>query len=226
MIARDIALTQRAGGRLHIAHLSTAGSVALVRHAKQQGLAVTAEVAPHHFTLTDEAVAAYDTNAKMKPPLRTAEDVAAVIDGLREGVIDAIATDHAPHHRDEKDVEFEAAANGIVGLETALPLALRLTREAQVPVDVVIRALSANPARILGVAGGSLAVESSADVTIIDPTAEWQVEPDRLASKSRNTPFGGWSMTGRAVCTIVGGRIAWRAEAADGAARARLSAAR
>lgn len=226
MVARDIALAQRTGGRLHVAHLSTAGSVALVRRAKQDGLPVTAEVAPHHFTLTDAAVASYDTNAKMKPPLRAAEDVDAVIAGLRDGVIDAIATDHAPHHRDEKDVEFEAAANGIVGLETAVPLTLRLVRECQVPIDVVIRALSTNPARILGVPGGTLAPESPADITVIDPNAEWSVEPERLASKSRNTPFGGWTMTGRAVCTIVGGRIVWRAESTNGTMKTKRSAAR
>lgn len=226
MVARDIALAQRTGGRLHVAHLSTAGAVDLVRRAKEQGLPVTAEVAPHHFTLTDEAVAMYDTNAKMKPPLRGADDVAAIIAGLRDGVIDAIATDHAPHHRDEKDVEFEAAANGIVGLETAVPLTLRLVREANLPIDVVIRALSTNPARILGVAGGTLAPESAADVTIIDPNVEWRVEPERLASKSRNTPFSGWTMNGRAVCTIVGGRIVWRAESADGSGRTKRSAAR
>jgi dihydroorotase len=209
-----------------VAHLSTAGSVALVRRAKEQGLPVTAEVAPHHFTLTDEAVGSYDTNAKMKPPLRAAEDVAAVIAGLRDGVIDAVATDHAPHHRDEKDVEFEAAANGIVGLETAVPLTLRLVRESTISPEIMIRALSTNPARILGVPGGTLAPEAPADITVIDPQAEWLLEPERLASKSRNTPFGGWSMTGRAVCTIVGGRIAWRVDAANGTVTAKRSAAR
>src|SRR5262249_13095592 len=149
---------------------------------------------------------------KMKPPLRGADDVAAVTNGLRQGVIDVIATDHAPHHRDEKDVEFEAAANGIIGLETALPLALRQARASDIPIDIIVRALSTNPAQILGVPGGTLAVEAPADITIIDPNVEWSVDLERLASKSRNTPFAGWSMTGRAACTIVGGRVVWRTE--------------
>jgi dihydroorotase len=227
MVARDIALTARTGGRLHIAHLSTAGSVALVRQAKERGLPVTAEVTPHHLSLTDEAVGEYDTNAKMKPPLRSSADVAALIDGLRDGTIDVIATDHAPHHRDEKEVEFEAAANGIIGLETALPLLLRVCREADIPPATLVRALAVNPARILGVAGGSLAAGAAADVTIIDPEQRWQVEPANLCSKSRNTPFAGWQMTGRARCTVVGGRVVWRAEAGNGTAvRAKRSLAR
>jgi len=216
MVARDIALAARTGGRLHIAHISTAGAVMQVRRAKERGLPVTAEATPHHLTLTDGAVAGYDTNAKMKPPLRTAADVSAVIEGLREGVIDAIATDHAPHHRDEKEVEFEAAANGIVGLETALPLSLRLHREAGVPIETIIRALTIGPARILGVGGGTLSVGAAADVTIIDPQSEWQVDPEQFCSKSRNTPFAGWNMTGRAVCTLVGGRVVWRNESVAG----------
>ncbi len=211
MVARDIALLERAGGRLHIAHVSTAGSVSLIRNAKARGLPVTAEVTPHHFTLTDEAVGTYDSNAKMNPPLRSAADVQAVIEGLRDGVIDVIASDHAPHHRDEKDVEFESAAHGVVGLETALPLALRLTREAGVPVETVIRAMTTEPARILGLPGGSLAPGAVADITVIDPERQWQVEPEQFRSKARNTPFGGWKMTGAAVATIVAGRIVWRA---------------
>jgi dihydroorotase len=227
MVARDIALTARTGGRLHIAHLSTAGSVALVRQAKERGLPVTAEATPHHLSLTDEAVGEYDTNAKMKPPLRSAEDVAALIEGLRDGTIDVIATDHAPHHRDEKEVEFEAAANGIVGLETAVPLALRLTREADIAVDTLLRALTVNPARILGVTGGTLTAGVPADVSVIDPEQRWQVDTASLCSKSGNTPFGGWQMTGRARCTIVGGRVVWRAESANGApVRAKRSLAR
>jgi dihydroorotase len=211
MVARDIALLERTGGRLHIAHLSTAGSVDLVRRAKARGLAVTAEAAPHHFTLIDEAVGDYDTNAKMNPPLRPREDVIAVIEGLRDGTIDVIATDHAPHHRDAKEVEFECAAFGIVGLETALPLCLRLAREHDIAIDTIVRALSTNPARILGVRGGTLAEGSVADVTVIDPDRAWRVEPDAFQSKSRNTPFGGWAMSGAARATIVGGRVLWRA---------------
>jgi len=211
MVARDIALLERTGGRLHVAHVSTAGSIDLVRRAKARGLAVSAEVAPHHFTLTDEAVGDYDTNAKMNPPLREKDDVAAAIEGLRDGTIDAIATDHAPHHRDAKDVEFEGAAFGIVGLETALPLCLRLVREHGLAIDTLIRALSSNPARILGVPGGSLAEGSVADVTVIDPDRAWRVDPQTFQSKSRNTPFGGWAMSGAARATIVGGRVLWRA---------------
>jgi len=225
MVARDIALLERTGGRLHIAHASTAGTVDLVRRAKARGLAVTAEAAPHHFTLTEDAVGAYDTNAKMAPPLRLANDVQAIIEGLRDGTIDAIATDHAPHHRDEKDVEFDAAANGIVGLETALPLCLALVREHGVTIDTLIRALSVNPARILGVPGGSLAEGSTADVTVVDPDAAWQVEPERFHSKARNTPFGGWAMTGLARATIVGGVVKWRL-LVPAATRRKRSAAR
>ena len=213
MIARDLALLERTGGRLHIAHISTAGAVGLVREAKCRGLAVTAEAAPHHFTLTEAAIEGYNTNAKMNPPLRTQRDVDAVRAGLADGTIDAIATDHAPHHRDEKEVEFDQAANGIVGLETALPLALMMGAEAGVPVERLIAALSTNPARILGVPGGSLAVGAVADVTVIDPSRRWRVEPGQLHSKSRNTPFGSQEMRGQAVVTVVGGRIVWRAAA-------------
>jgi dihydroorotase len=211
MVARDIALLERTGGRLHVAHASTAGTVDLIRRAKARGLAVTAEATPHHFTLTEEAVGEYDTNAKMNPPLRTRADVDALIAGIRDGVIDAIATDHAPHHRDEKDVEFDCAAHGIVGLETALPLCLRLVREHGVSVETLVRALSVNPARILRVGGGTLAPGAVADVTVIDPDCEWQVDPDGFQSKSRNTPFAGWPLIGAARATIVGGRIRWRA---------------
>jgi dihydroorotase len=211
MVARDIALLERTGGRLHIAHASTAGSVDLLRRAKARGLAVTAEATPHHFTLTEDAVGDYDTNAKMNPPLRSRADVEALIDGIRDGTIDAIATDHAPHHRDEKDVEFECAAHGIVGLETALPLCVRLVRAHGVPVDTLVRALSTNPARILGVPGGSLTENSVADVTIIDPDCAWRVDPDAFHSTSRNTPFGGWEMIGAPRATIVGGRVLWHA---------------
>jgi dihydroorotase len=210
MVARDIALLERTGGKLHIAHASTAGTIDLVRRAKARGLAVTAEATPHHFTLTEEAVGDYDTNAKMAPPLRLASDLAAIIEGVKDGTIDAIATDHAPHHHDEKNVEFDCAAKGIVGLETALPLCLSLVREHGVAIETLIRAMSTNPARILGVPGGSLAEGVAADVTVIDPDATWEVDPDRFLSKSRNTPFGGWAMTGQARATIVGGVVKWR----------------
>jgi dihydroorotase len=213
MIARDLALLERTGGRLHVAHISTAGAVELVRQAKRRGLPVTAEATPHHFMLTEAAVEGYNTNAKMNPPLRTQGDVDAVRQGLADGTIDVIATDHAPHHRDEKHVEFDQALNGIVGLETALPLALRLTDEAQIPLDRLVAAMSTNPARILNVAGGSLAVGAVADVTIVDPQRERSVEAARFQSKGRSTPFEGMRVRGQAVVTIVGGRVVWRADA-------------
>jgi dihydroorotase len=209
MVGRDVALAELSRGRLHIAHASTRGTVELVRDAKARGVRVTAEATPHHFTLTDEAVADFDGNAKMNPPLRTAEDREALRRGLADGTIDAIATDHAPHHRDEKDVEFENAAFGIIGLETALPLSLRLVEERVLePVDWV-RRLSTAPAEILGIPGGTLKVGAAADVTVIDPGLEWRVEGARLKSKSRNTPFLGWEMKGKALCTLVGGRVVY-----------------
>jgi dihydroorotase len=210
MVARDIALLERTGGKLHIAHASTAGTIDLVRRAKVRGLAVTVEVTPHHFTLTEDAVGEYDTNAKMNPPLRQAEDVAALIAALCDGTVDAIASDHAPHHRDEKDVEFECAAHGIVGLETALALSLALVRSHGLGVDALVRAMSVNPARILGVPGGSLAVGAPADVTVIDPDVAWEIDPDGFRSKSHNTPFGAWPAVGQARATIVGGQVKWQ----------------
>ncbi len=224
MVARDIALLERTGGRLHIAHASTAGTVDLVRRAKARGLAVTAEATPHHFTLTEDAVGEYDTNAKMSPPLRMAGDVAAVIAGLGDGTIDAIASDHAPHHRDEKDVEFECAAHGIVGLETSLALSLALVRDHGLTPGALVRAMSVAPARILGVPGGSLALGVVADVTVIDPDTRWAVEPDQFHSKSRNTPFGGWTLQGQARATIVGGVLKWRAAEAAAGRRKRSAA--
>ena len=211
MVARDIALAEHTGGRVHIAHVSAAGSVELIRAAKARGVQVTGEASPHHFTLTEDAVDGYNTNAKMNPPLRTAGDVQAIRAGVRDGTLDVIATDHAPHHRDEKDLEFDAALNGIVGLETAVPLALRLIDEADIAIETLVRAMSTNPAKILGVAGGSLAMGAPADVCVIDPRRRWTVDPVKLRSRSRNTPFGGWEMIGQAVATIVGGRIVYRA---------------
>lgn len=209
MVARDVALAELTGGRLHIAHASTRGTVERIRAAKSRGVAVTAEAAPHHFTLTDEAVADYDGNAKMNPPLRPAEDRDAIRAALADGTIDAIATDHAPHHRDEKEVEFEAAAFGIIGLETALPLSLRLIEEGVLSPADLVRRMSVAPAAILGIPGGTLKIGSPADVTVIDPRREWCVEAAALRSKSRNSPFLGWTMRGRAVTTIVGGRVVY-----------------
>jgi dihydroorotase len=207
MVARDIALAELTGGRLHIAHVSTAGAVALVRTARARGVAVSAEVTPHHLFLTDEAVEGYDTNAKMAPPLRTAADVAALRAGLADGTIEAIASDHAPHHRDEKDVEFDVAANGVVGLETTLALGLRLVAEGVLGLPALVERLSTGPAKILGRPGGTLAPGVPADVTLIDPERRWKVDPRALRSRSRNTAFAGWEMTGRATTVLVGGRV-------------------
>lgn len=207
MVLRDIELAALTGGHLHIAHLSTAGAVRAVREAKRRGLRVTAEATPHHFTLTDEAVTTYDTHAKMCPPLRSREDVEAVREGLADGTLDAIATDHAPHSSLEKDVPFAQAANGIVGLETAVPLTLALVREGVLTPLRAIELLSWGPARIFGLPGGKLSVGEPADVTVIDPDAEWEVDAARFASKGRNTPFHGWKVRGRAVTTLVGGAV-------------------
>lgn len=207
MVSRDLLLAELTGGRLHIAHASTRGTVALLRAAKARGVRVTAEATPHHFTLTDEAVAEYDGNAKMNPPLRAAEDREALRQALADGAIDAIATDHAPHHRDEKDVEFDNAAFGIVGLETALPLSLRLVEELVLSPADWVRRTSIAPAEILGVAGGTLRAGAAADVTVVDPEIEWRVNAAELRSKSKNSPFLGWTMRGRAIYTIVGGRV-------------------
>ncbi len=207
MTGRDIALAELTGARLHIAHVSTAGSVRLVREAKSRGVKVTAESCPHYFSLTDEAVRGYNTMAKMNPPLRTADDVAAIKEGLRDGTIDVIATDHAPHAPDEKSGEFDYASFGIVGLETALGLTLKLVDEGVLPLSEAIRKLTAIPASILSIEKGTLAVGSDADVTIIDPAEVWTVDPSLFKSKSRNTPFGGWKLRGRAVQTVVGGKL-------------------
>jgi dihydroorotase len=209
MVFRDLALTQLTGGRLHLAHVSTFGSVALIRQAKAAGLTVTAETAPHYFHLTDEAVKGYDTNAKVNPPLRTASDVAAIQEGLKDGTLDAIACDHAPHSSLEKDVEFEAAAFGLIGLETSLGLSLKLVHDGVLTIAQLVAKMSANPARILGVAGGTLAVGAPADVTLLDLNREWTVDAGTFASKARNCPFNGWTLKGQAVMTLVGGKVVW-----------------
>jgi len=209
-ISRDLMLAEFTGARLHVCHISTRRSLDLIRDAKKRGVAVTCEVTPHHFTLTEEAVRGYDTNFKMNPPLRAADDVAAMRDGLADGTIDAIATDHAPHHIDEKNVEFNIAHNGIVGLETALPLTLKLVSEGVFSLPDAIARLTSGPARALGIPRGTLAVGAPADVTVIDTELEWTVEAAKLASKSKNTPFGGWTMKGAATHTIVGGKVTFR----------------
>jgi dihydroorotase len=207
MVFRDLALAQLTGGRVHIAHVSAFGSMALIRQAKAAGLTVTAETAPHYFHLTEEAVRGYDTNAKVNPPLRTAADVAAIKEGLRDGTLDAIASDHAPHSTLEKDVEFQEAAFGLIGLETSLGLSLKLVHEGVLTLKQLVAKMSTNPARILGVPGGTLAVGAPADVTLIDLNRDWTVDVSTFASKSRNCPFHGWTLKGKAVTTIVAGRI-------------------
>jgi dihydroorotase len=209
MVARDIALAELTGGRLHIAHVSTAGAVRLVRDAKARGLRVTAEVTPHHLFLTDEAVRGYDPNTKMYPPLRTAGDVEALRHALRDGTIDAIATDHAPHDLADKDVEFDQAPVGIIGLETSLPLALRLVSEGVLPLSAAIATLTWGPSGVLGLAKGTLRVGADADVTLIDTETEYTVDRREFRSKARNSPFHGWTLKGRAVMTLRGGKVVY-----------------
>lgn len=211
MAIRDILLARRTGGHVHLAHMSTSGSVELIRWGKERGINVTAEVCPHHISLTEERVVGYDTNAKMNPPLRTAKDVEALRDAVKDGTIDVIATDHAPHHYDEKEREFADAPNGIVGLETALAVAVtNLVETGHIDFRTLVDKMSCAPARIFGLPGGSLAKGSVADVTIFDPARDWQVDPAEFRTKGRNTPFAGMRLKGRAVCTIVGGRVAHR----------------
>ena len=206
MVARDLVLAEEVDGRLHLAHLSCAESVALVREARRRGVRVTCEATPHHFTLTDEAADGYRTQAKMNPPLRGAEDVSALRAGLADGTIDCIATDHAPHGPLEKEVEFDRAANGVVGLETAVPLALELVRAGTLSPARAVALLSDGPARAFGLPGGHLGKGAPADVTVIDPQAEWAVDAERFRSKCRNTPFHGRKVQGRVTHTVVGGR--------------------
>lgn len=206
-VARDVFLAEFTNSPIHIAHISTKGSVQIIRDAKARGVKVTCETAPHYFSLTEDAVRGYNTNAKMNPPLRTDDDVAAIKAGLADGTIDAIATDHAPHHLDEKDVEFALAANGIIGLETALPLSLALVKEKVLDLSTLLAKLSLNPARILGIDRGTLNAGAIADLTIFDPDQQWTVEAGKLASKSKNSPFLGCTLKGKAVYTIVSGKV-------------------
>ena len=209
MVLRDIALAELTGGRVHIAHASSAGTVRAVREAKKRGLAVTAEVTPHHLSLSDEDVArsGYSTDFKMSPPLRSRADVAACVEGLADGTLDCIATDHAPHSPVEKDVEFDAALNGIVGLETAFPVCLALVRDGKLTERRLVEALTASPARAFNLPGGSLARGAPADVAILDPAAGWLVTPESLHSKSKNSPWKGRRLTGRCTHAFVGGRL-------------------
>jgi dihydroorotase len=210
MVERDISVAELTGGRVHIAHMSARQSLRALREGKSRGVAVTAEVCPHHFLLTDEALATgggYDTNCKMNPPLREEADRAAMIEGLRDGSIDVIATDHAPHHADEKALEFDRAPFGIVGLETAVPLCLdRLVHAGIVSLTRLVELLSTNPARALNLPGGTIAEGAPADLTILAPDAEVTIRKETFRSKGRNTPFDGWTLRGAVAATIVGGR--------------------
>jgi dihydroorotase len=207
---RDCVLAKLTGARVHLAHVSTRGAIEAVRRAKDAGIRVTCEVTPHHWTLTDEAVAEYDTNTKMSPPLRSEEHVAAIIEGMKDGTIDAIATDHAPHHLDEKGLEFDQAPFGITGLETAVGLAFDLVQQGTLSLERIVEMCATNPARIFGLEDrGSLHAGAHADLTILDPQLEWVFDVRKTKSKSRNTPFDGRAMLGAAVGTIVGGRLVY-----------------
>jgi dihydroorotase len=209
---RDCMLVELTGARVHLAHVSTRGAIEAVRRAKERGLEVTCEVAPHHFALTDETVEGYDTNTKMSPPLRSPEHVAAILEGLRDGTIDAIATDHAPHHADEKALEFDHAPFGITGLETGVALALdRLVHEGVIGLERLVELCSVNPARIFGLNDrGTLRPGAWGDITILDPDLGWTFDVRRSRSRSRNTPFDGWTFRGAAVATLVAGRILYQ----------------
>jgi dihydroorotase len=209
-VARDLVLAETTGARFHVAHLSTRGSLRSVREARSRGVNVTCEVTPHHLLLDDARVSGYDTQAKMKPPLATEEDRNALLVGLADGTVDAIATDHAPHHVDEKEEDFDHAPFGIVGLETALPLCLdRLVRPGVISLSRLVELLSCGPARILALEGGTLRVGAPADLTLIDLEQPLRVEPSAFLSRGKNTPFAKWELRGRAVRTIVGGRTVW-----------------
>ncbi|HSR89930.1 MAG TPA: dihydroorotase [Gemmatimonadales bacterium] len=212
MVARDIILAELTGGHVHLCHMSTRGSVELIRRGKERGIRVTAEATPHHFTLTHDSCEGYNTNAKMNPPLREDADREAIRQALRDGTLDVIASDHAPHHYDAKEREFDDAPNGILGLETALGLAIsELVETGLMSLSDLLLRMSTQPARIFNLPGGSLGVGAPADVVVFDPKARWTVDPARFHSKSRNTPFGGRSLTGRAEVTIVRGRVVYQA---------------
>jgi len=209
MVSRDITVAELTGSHLHICHVSTAGSVRLIRAAKKRGVKVTAEVTPHHFTLTDEAVGRYDTNAKMNPPLRGKKDREAVIEGLKDGTLDAIATDHAPHSEDEKKVEFDLAPFGIVGLETALPLSLKLVEDGALTINQMISKLTNSPSDVLNLGKGTLKIGDDADVVIFNPDQEITIDREEFHSKSKNSPFDGWKLKGKVNYTIVNGEIVY-----------------
>jgi len=210
MVERDISLAEYTNTSVHIAHVSTIGSVRAIREAKQRGIRVTSETAPHYFTLTDDSVREFSTNTKVYPPLRSEKDVEAIQKGLQDGTIDAIASDHAPHSSIEKDVEFEDAASGIIGLETSLSLSLKLVDNGIISLNQLIEKMSTSPAHILRIRKGTLAVGADADITVIDQHKTWTVDVNDFRSKSRNCPFHGWNLKGKAIITIVGGVIKYQ----------------
>lgn len=211
-VAREISLAELTHARVHLAHVSTRTAVEMVRAAKQKGLPVTAEVTPHHLVLSDKAVSGYDTSTKMKPPLRTEEDRVAVVEGLRDGTIDVIASDHAPHCEEEKDVEFDEAAFGVIGLETTVGVIMTfLVNKGVLSLSRAITALTTAPSSILGISAGKIEIGAAADIAVIDPQVEWMVDPTLFASRSRNTPFKGWTLTGKPVLTIVNGKTVHQA---------------
>jgi dihydroorotase len=210
-VQRDLILAEATGAHIHIAHLSTAGSLELVRQAKQKSIKVTCEVTPHHFTLTDKAVEGFDTNTKMNPPLRTDIDIEALIEGIADGTVDAIATDHAPHHEDEKALEYDRAPFGIIGLETAVSISLdRLYHTGKISLMRLVELLSTSPAKLFNINRGTLSVGSYADITIFDPTLETFIDTKELCSKSRNTPFANWKLKGKVIGTIVSGKVVYQ----------------
>lgn len=218
MVERDVSLAELTGAHVHIAHMSARQSLRAVRAGKERGVRVTCEVAPHHFTLTDEALSGpvkYDTNLKMNPPLREGADRDAMLDGIRDGTVDLIATDHAPHHADEKMVEFDRAPFGIVGLETAVPIVFdRLVHTGRITLSRMIELLSVNPAKVMNLPGGTLAVGAAADVTVLVPDVKTTIRAHELRSRSKNTPFEGWELRGGVAATIVGGQVVyWKADA-------------
>ena len=211
MVFRDICLLRKTGGRLHVAHISSGGAVELVRQAKAKGLPVTCEVAPHHFTLTEEACRNYDTNAKMSPPLRTHEDLELIKEGLRDGTIDIIATDHAPHDLADKQMEFSKACFGIVGLETALPLTLKMVDEKVITLQKAVDLLTHQPCRLFNLDKGTLGVGKDADIVIFNPKTQYAIEPEKFKSRSKNSPYKGWKVRGKVLHTLVAGKTVYSA---------------
>lgn len=211
MVIRDILLARLTGGHVHLAHMSTRGSVELIRWGKDRGIGVTAEVCPHHLSLTEESVRGYETNAKMNPPLRTGRDVEALVEAVKDGTIDLIATDHAPHHYDEKEREFADAPNGIIGLETALAVVVtNLVEKGALDFSALVDRMACTPARLFNLPGGSLRRGAVADVTVFNPSERWKVDPAEFLSKGRNTPYTGMTLVGRTACTIVAGSVVYR----------------